>query len=277
MVPETPGPVFNHVFADLDAAPRPAALVAHQDRLNAQALVQAYKHTAYALLALVPGAQVLEVGCGTGEDAWALADLVGPTGHVTGLDRSATMVAQARARRAERARPVAFLKGDARRLPFADATFDAARIDRVLHHLAAPARALDELVRVVRSGGRLVVSEPDFDTFVLDHPDEALTRRILRFFAAHAAQSGRVGRHLYAMFVERGLQDIAVVPIPVLLTDLALAEDVLWLGPTLARAQAAGVLSADEARTWRAALAAASGAGRFFAAGFGFTIAGRRP
>ena len=132
-------------------------------------------------------------------------------------------------------------------------------------------------MRVVRPGGRVVASDPDYDTFVIDHPDQELTRRFLAFFATGAARNGGVGRRLCALFLDRGLVDVAVAPIPVLLTDLRLAQDVLWIGPTLERAQAAGAISPAAAGAWLADLEAASRAGRFFAAGFGFTVAGRKP
>ena len=107
-------------------------------------------------------------------------------------------------------------------------------------------------MRVVRPGGRVVASDPDHDTF-----------------ATGAARNGGAGRRPYALFLDRGLVDVAVAPIPVLLTDLRLAQDVLWIGPTLERAQAAGAISPAAAGAWLADLEAASRAGRFFAAGFG--------
>ncbi|MGH2617942.1 MAG: methyltransferase domain-containing protein [Thermomicrobiales bacterium] len=269
--------VFNTSFSDIDATARPTELVSHQDRVNAQVAIQAYKQQAYALLELRAGDRVLDVGCGSGDDVQALARIVGPTGKATGIDLSETMVAQARARSEGLQLPVEFQSGDIGRLDFPDGVFAAARADRVLHHLDDPGRALREMARVVRPGGRVVVSEPDFDTFVIDHPDRELTRRILTVFAADGARSGGLGRHLYPLFVEQGFLDIAVLPIPVLVTNLRLAEDVMWIRPTLERAQAVGAVSATEATTWLADLESLSRAGRFFAAGFGFTVGGRRP
>jgi ubiquinone/menaquinone biosynthesis C-methylase UbiE len=269
--------VFNTGFANIDATAQPTALVSHQDRVNSQAAIQTYKQQAFAFLELRPGDHVLDVGCGAGDDVRALAHIVGPTGKATGIDISETMVTQARARASGQDLPVAFQVGDIYRLDFPDGAFAAARADRVLHHLDDPGRALSEVARVVRPGGRVVVSEPDFDTFVIDHPDQALTRHILTVYATGGARNGRLGRHLYALFGEQDFQDIEVAPVPILMTNLRHAQDVMWIRPTLERARATGAVSSAEATSWLADLESASRAGRFFAAGFGFTVGGSRP
>lgn len=79
------------------------------------------------------------------------------------------------------------------------------------------------------------------------------------------------------MFVDRGFREISVEPFLVLMDDFGQAQDAMWLRVTLAKAQATGAISPDEAGAWWADLAGADQAGRFFAAGFGFTVAGRRP
>jgi ubiquinone/menaquinone biosynthesis C-methylase UbiE len=270
------GSVFNTGFANVDATSEPAALVSHQDRLNSQAAIRAYKQRAYAMLELGLGDHVLDVGCGAGDDVRALARIVGPTGRAIGVDVSETMVASARSRGAGLELPGEFQTADAYQLDFPDAVFDAGRADRVLHHLDDPGRALRELARVVRPGGRVVVTEPDFDTFVIDHPDHALTRRIRTAYATGAARNGGLGRHLYALFVDHGFTGIRVEPVPILLTDLDQAHDVMWIRPSLERAQVAGDVSAAEASGWLQDLEEAHRAGRFFAAGFGFTVGGRK-
>lgn len=98
---------------------------------------------------------LLDVGCGTGDEVRALAHAVGPRGRSVGVDASAVMVAEAQHRHAASGLPVAFVVGDAQHLAFADASFDRCRAERVLMHLDDPERALAEMRRVVRSGGRL--------------------------------------------------------------------------------------------------------------------------
>lgn len=109
---------------------------------------------------LEPGMRVLDVACGTGVLTRQLAAGVGPTGEVTGVDRSEPMLARAGAAREARAQaPVAYLAGDALELPFPDASFDAVTIAFGLRNLSDYAAALAEMARVSRAGARIVVLE----------------------------------------------------------------------------------------------------------------------
>ncbi|MBX9585285.1 MAG: methyltransferase domain-containing protein [Gemmataceae bacterium] len=112
-------------------------------------------------LALKPGEAVVELGFGTGNEVLDLAGLVGPTGTVSGVDISPGMLAVARRKLATTppACPVNLLVGDARSLPFADASFDAAYTSFTLELFPAediPA-VLSEAKRVLKPGGRLAV------------------------------------------------------------------------------------------------------------------------
>ena len=112
-------------------------------------------------LALNPGESVVELGFGTGNEVLDLAGLVGPTGKVAGIDISSGMLAVAQRKIAARppACPVDLRVGDARSLPFADASFDAAYTSFTLELFPAediPA-VLAEAKRVLKPGGRLAV------------------------------------------------------------------------------------------------------------------------
>src|SRR5579872_3790177 len=129
-------------FAAVDAARDPGMLVRYLDMMNTAGDLQQLKRRTYALLDLQPGARVLDVGCGTGEDARAMARIVGPTGHVVGLDSSATIIEVAAARSASDGAACEFRVGQAERLDFDGGSFDACRAERVLQHVANPGQAI---------------------------------------------------------------------------------------------------------------------------------------
>lgn len=121
---------------------------------------------------LVPGARILEVGVGTGIIARALMDL----GHdVVGVDLSVRMLERARRRLGA---PVV-VAGDARRLPFADASFDQAVSVWVLHVVGDIAGVLREVARILRPGGRYLVI-PGFTHSPGDPIGEAIRELQLR-------------------------------------------------------------------------------------------------
>ena len=270
----TPDP--RAAFSDIDRSADPAGLVRVLDALTALDFIRAYKQRTFELLGVQPGDSVLDLGCGTGDDVQELARLVGPSGRVVGVDRSETVIAEARERVLGTTLPVAFQVADAYALPFPDATFDVCRGDRVFHHLGHPRQAFGELLRVTRPGGRVLLFDPDFETAIVDAPDRLLTRRLLNSFC-DGYRDGWMGRRLPRMFREAELTEIAVEPVIVLLTDLSQANAVLALEDTVTRAGAAGPVSTAEGAAWIDALREASVAGRFFAAVSGFMVAGRKP
>ena len=106
----------------------------------------------------------IDLGCGTGFLSLELA----ARGHrVTGVDFAPAMLARAERKAAERSLSVRFEQTDAEQLPFAPASFDLAISRHVLWTLPHPEAAIDEWVRVLRPGGRLVV----VDGAVLDGSD----------------------------------------------------------------------------------------------------------
>ncbi len=112
------------------------------------------------LLQLEPGdgSTVLDVACGTGSFTRELARVVGPAGLVVGIDVSETMLARATADAARAGlRNVAYVRGDAEALAFAERSFDAACCFAALHLFSDPVRALDRMHAVLRPGGRLSI------------------------------------------------------------------------------------------------------------------------
>ncbi|MHB8612284.1 MAG: bifunctional demethylmenaquinone methyltransferase/2-methoxy-6-polyprenyl-1,4-benzoquinol methylase UbiE [Candidatus Dormibacteraceae bacterium] len=114
-----------------------------------------WRRKAARATALAAGGSALDVACGSGKLTAVLAVVAGSRGRVVGLDFSPQMLEIAR-----REHPgLEFIKGDALKLPFGDATFDASTISFGLRNLADPVRGLREMMRVVKPGGRSVVLE----------------------------------------------------------------------------------------------------------------------
>lgn len=239
---------------------------------TAEAAWLGYKTRSFELLVLAEGDHVLDVGCGTGEDARAIA-AGSPGVSVTGVDASDDKIREARARTLGLPRPVDFRVADAYMLPFDDEAFDACRADRVFHHLVDPEKALAQMVRVARSGGRVVVSDTDYDTLVVEAPDADLTGRILAHHTERM-ECGRIGRRLRGLFLDAGLTSVEIAPYAAVATEYD--EEVLKLRDKADRATAAGVIAPEAAARWVSSLTEADRAGRFLCAQIVLTVSGRR-
>ena len=137
-----------------------------------------------ALLAAQPGERVLDIGSGPGFLVASLADAVGPDGAVHGLDQSAPM--NTVARDLVGARPgVRIDEGDALTLPYPDGAFDAAVSTQVYEYVADIARALTELRRVLRTGGRALLLDTDWDSVVWHVADRERHRRVMDAWEEH--------------------------------------------------------------------------------------------
>jgi demethylmenaquinone methyltransferase / 2-methoxy-6-polyprenyl-1,4-benzoquinol methylase len=123
-----------------------------------------------------PGDRVLDVATGTGMVAAELLSRCACT--VVGIDQSAEMLAAARARfAADGGARVELLEGQAERLPFADASFDALTVTYLLRYVDDPGGTVAELARVVRPGGRIASLE-------FGVPPTAPARAAWRFYTA---------------------------------------------------------------------------------------------
>lgn len=110
-----------------------------------------------ALAALQRGERVLDVACGTGLVSFRAAASVGPEGAVVGTDISEHMVDRARAMAAQpHFRHTTFARMDAEDIRLSDGTFDVALCALGLMYVPHPVRALQEMSRVLKTGGRAV-------------------------------------------------------------------------------------------------------------------------
>ena len=218
------------------------------------------------------GQRLLDVGCGLGDDAREMAHLVGDSGRVVGLDSSQAMIAEAQKRSEGWDLPVEFIVGDAEKLDFPSESFDACRSERTLIHLNA-GQALDEIIRVTKPGGRLVVFDLDAEGISFDNSRPALTRKILQFHSDNY-RNGIVGRQLARLFKERRLTDVTFRPHSVICPFPFFKR--IYTG-VLIKVQEAKVITAIESVEWFNEAVEAERRGMFLFVVPGFIVSGRKP
>jgi SAM-dependent methyltransferase len=114
----------------------------------------------FSLGPLASGEHVLDLGCGAGLDSLVAAQMVGPSGSVTGVDMTPEMLAKARAAAAElEFEHVRYVEGEAERLPFADESFDVVISNGVIDLIPDKDAVFSELYRVLRAGGRVQLAD----------------------------------------------------------------------------------------------------------------------
>lgn len=180
-------------------------------------LLQATAKRSLEMLQLESGECVLDVGCGSGVFLHVLAQEVGPTGRVVGVDHAHAMVEQARVRMA-RWTNVIVEPADAYRLPYAENTFDSAHCERVLMHLDEPRSTILEMRRVTKPGGRIVAAEPDWGGLQIPTADPTAVRLLLASWLGELAQP-RMGLELHGKFVDAGLTEVTTTPVVLGVTD----------------------------------------------------------
>jgi SAM-dependent methyltransferase len=167
-------------------------------------------------LDIMPGAKAIDLGCGPRGILDLLSERVGPQGTVVGLEYSAQFVALAQQFvRDGRLSNVEILQADASATGLPRDSFDLAHARLLLVNVPEPARFVEEMVALVRPGGRVASHEADFLAHVCDPPCPAWNR-LFEIYEAYSRSNGIdlfVGRKTHRMFRDAGIVDIQVNPV----------------------------------------------------------------
>jgi SAM-dependent methyltransferase len=264
------------------------AWVRMQERTDA--LIDPLGRVAIERLGAVAGEGLLDVGCGCGQTLLELAERVGPSGHVLGVDISPPMLARARERIAGRP-PIEVALGDAQTYAFAPGAFDAVYSRFGVMFFEDPGAAFRNLRAAARSGGRLsfVCWQALAKNPWAARPLEAVMRLLPESAMPDMLREGRPGpfflsdpARVRAILCAGGWKDISLEPVemPLHLGGAATLDEAvaysLQIGPA-ARAMAdalAGLKPALEAAL-REALAPFAGARGVFLDGAAFVVTAR--
>jgi SAM-dependent methyltransferase len=159
---------------------------------------------------LFPGAQVLDVGCGPGTILGAAASQ-GRRARGTGVDLAPIRIRQAQQKNAENAR-LQFVRGDVQELQFESGTFDVVYSRMLLQYVPDKEKAVAEMVRVCKPGGKVLTQDLD-GQLVWHYPEDALMQQTVARVLGSLQQSGFdpfVGRKLFWLARNAGLDNIRV-------------------------------------------------------------------
>jgi SAM-dependent methyltransferase len=221
---------------------------------------------------------LLDLGCGTGVAARAIARRKGFTGKITGIDLSAGLL-----RVAERlsttegvGERIQFVVGDTRRLAIPDEAFDAVVAHTVISHVDDPRLALKEVARVVRRGGTIGIFDGDYASITFDHPDPAKGKCYDEALISAIVTNARVMRQMPRLLREAGLELMA--SFQHVLAEVGRAD--FWLSALEAfrkQLPKSGAMSEEEAAVWINGRLEDSRNGVFFAACNFYSYVVRRP
>lgn len=185
---------------------------AELDRLRLQAKIYE-EHTRWLLdrIPIQPGWRALDVACGPVGIVPLLAERVGPTGEVVGLDSDERMVENARALVVDqRLTSTQIVVGDARRTGLPSSRFDLVHERLLLINVPDPESVLAEMIRLTRPGGVIAVQEVDTVSWLCEPPHPAWDR-LLDAWKTIGSKLGKdlfIGRRLPALLEGVGLVDV---------------------------------------------------------------------
>jgi SAM-dependent methyltransferase len=238
-------------YREIDAQPDPVRIM---ESLEQRGRTPAQARMRGRFLRFIPvraGAAVLEVGCGTGVIVRDVAGMVGPRGRVVGVDVSRAAIEGARhwCRAHPASKRIAFRVADGVRLPFRASRFDVTLAVTVMLHVADPLAVVNEMARVTRPGGVVALQDQDFGAVVLEHPDRALTARILDGVVSHLYSEPHSGRRLPGLLRAAGLENVRLLPDMYQDTTFTPYTET-FLGRRAENAVRFGIVDKEEAQRW---------------------------
>lgn len=240
-----------------------AAASARVDRMYQNPDIVAQRVFVRDHLALQAGEAVIDVGAGPGLLALEMASDVGPSGKVMALDPSADMRAIAE-QRCQNTEWITVTDGDATALPADDASLDAVVATQVFEYVPDMPAALNECLRVLKPGGRLLALDTDWDSLVINTAERERMTTMIAAWKPHFFHSDLPGR-LPSLIREAGFDLHFAGGTPVVNTSLAqdtYAGDVIF---TIARfAERKGGIAPDICAAWLKEMTDLDAAGGFF-------------
>ncbi len=228
-----------------------------------------------AALNVKTGTQVLDVGSGPGHQAYEIAQAIGSDGRIEGVDSAEGSVEIGR-RRCAGLENASFTFGDAYDLPYDDATFDTAMSSQVFEYLDDVPKALSEMFRVLKPGGRVLIHGTGWGALVWHSTDPERMSRILKIWDGHLADP-RMPETMAKKLYNTGFVGVHAEPV----VHIELSYDPRSISAILAKFVGGYVVSQGvsqvEADAWAAELPNLGSTGDYFFSSNEYILTAQKP
>ncbi|HKE38891.1 MAG TPA: methyltransferase domain-containing protein [Casimicrobiaceae bacterium] len=226
-------------------------------------------------LPLARGHSVIDIGSGPGFLCESMADVVGPSGRVLGIDISADLIARA-AQRNHR-QWLSYRVDDATHIDEPDASFDVATCTQVAEYIPEVDKAISEAFRVLKPGGRALFIATDWDAVIWHSDAPQRMAAVMKAWERHCAQP-RLPRSMPKRMRDAGFVLDAATVFPIVnlrWDDDAYSKGIVkTIGEFVAKR---GGMSDDEVAAWAAEFPRLSDEGRYFFASSRFVFSASKP
>ena len=228
-----------------------------------------------AALELQADEVILDVGSGPGHQVFEMSSIVGPRGRVQGIDPAESAIAIA-SKRCAGLSNVHFELGNVAQLPFEDDTFDAVMSSQVFEYLENVSEGLQEIYRVLRPGGRVLIHDTDWGALLWRSSDAPRMARVMKAWDRHLTDPC-LPQTLGPKLREAGFGNVKVDPIVQLETEFDPTSISSVLMKFIVGYVEAQGITASEASAWQADLEKHGAAGDYFFSSNEYIFVGTKP
>lgn len=231
--------------------------------IEAAELIRPVKEYCFTELRCQNQYKILDAGCGPGTDTLPIAEMINQKGMVVGIDHDRKMIKEAENGCAAINCRIKHYQSTIEKMPFTSGFFDGCRCERVFQHLEKPYAALQEIIRVVRRKGRIVIADTDHSATSVDtsYPEIAMK---LWNFKCRNLNNGYAAMKLYGMAEKCDLFNIKVKVISLTTTSETIFAFATGLHHLSEMAVKRGTFSQKQMDDFRLDLIDKNRAGTFF-------------
>lgn len=167
------------------------------------------RHSVYKEIAVNKGEYILDVGCGLGGTVRDIAKIVGKDKHVIGVDKSTLLLNESKRRTNFSDCNIDYVEADVNNLQFDNESFAFTHAERVLMHIPEPYKALSEMIRVLKKGGKIAITEPDLSSVKIYPNPQCISDLVMKKWCSYT-ESPTVGANLVEYFHELSLSEVSI-------------------------------------------------------------------